>query len=71
MRLQVGWLALPPDSGEEEVDACLAFGAAVVNDVAEGQVGGVDQDACFLARSRIAPWTVDSPASRCPLGRHS
>lgn len=45
--------------------------AAVVNDMAEGQVGRVDQDACFLPRSRIASWTADSPAFRCPLGRHS
>jgi len=36
VRLQVGWLALPPDGGEEEADARLTFGAAVMNDVTEG-----------------------------------
>jgi hypothetical protein len=37
-RLQVGWFAVPPDGGEEEADACLTFGATVMNDVTEGQV---------------------------------
>ena len=36
VRLQVGWLALPQDGGEEEADARLTIGAAVVNDVTEG-----------------------------------
>ena len=36
VRLQVGWLALPPDGGEKEADARLTFGAAVMNDVTEG-----------------------------------
>jgi hypothetical protein len=50
VRLKVGWPALPPDGGEEEADACLTFRAVVMNDVTEGQVSRVDQDACFLTR---------------------
>ena len=36
VRLQVAWLALPQDGGEEEADVRLIFGAAVVNDLTEG-----------------------------------
>jgi hypothetical protein len=48
MRLQVGWLALPPGGAEEHADACLAFRVAVVHDMPEDQVGRIDQDARLL-----------------------
>lgn len=65
VRLQVGWRALPPDDGEEEADACLTFGAAVMNDVTEGQVSRVDQNACF---PRALRGSLPGPQIHLPPG---
>jgi hypothetical protein len=46
----VNRFARPARRGEEDPDAALAFGVAVVDDVGEDQVGGVDTDAGFLGR---------------------
>ncbi len=48
--LRVNWLARPARRGEEDPDAALAFGVAVVDDVGEEEVGGVDIDAGLLGR---------------------
>jgi hypothetical protein len=48
--LLVDGLAGPSRGGEEEPDAALALGVAVVDDVGEGEVGGVDADADLLGR---------------------
>ncbi len=45
----VGGLARPAVGGEEHPDAGVAVGVGVVTQVGEGEVGGVDVDAEFLA----------------------
>ncbi len=45
----VGGLARPAADGEEHPDAGLAVGVGVVAEVGEGEVGGVNEDAEFLA----------------------
>jgi hypothetical protein len=48
--LPVDGLAGPSRGGEEEPDAALALGVAVVDDVGEDEVCGIDANADLLGR---------------------
>jgi hypothetical protein len=48
VRFPVDWLAGPPCDSEEEPDTSLAFRVAVMDDVAENEVAGIDTDPDLL-----------------------
>jgi hypothetical protein len=64
----VGGLAGPAGGGEEHADVGQPVGVGVVAEVGEGEVGGVDGDAEFLARFAGCSGGEGSPSSRDPPG---
>ncbi len=68
-RLPVDGLTGPSGDGEEEPDASLAFGVAVVDDVGENEIAWVDDDARFLVCLADAPLHDGFPGFQVTAGR--